>query len=80
MTAITDDKVIEDALFPKVGPNPSTKSGGGKRKTDHYWEICKVLFTDHPEHGASFATALQGGKKERGPWTTKIKNCLAWYV
>ncbi|KAI1784600.1 hypothetical protein LXA43DRAFT_873802, partial [Ganoderma leucocontextum] len=47
LTAITDDKVVEDTLFPKVGPNLSTKASGGKPKTDHYWEICKVLFTDH---------------------------------
>ncbi|TBU27894.1 hypothetical protein BD311DRAFT_362035 [Dichomitus squalens] len=76
MAAITDDKEIETALFPKVGPNQSTQNGGGKPKTDHYWELCKALFTDHPEHGATFALALKGGKRERGPWTTKIKNRL----
>ncbi len=80
MTAITDDKIIKDALFLKVGPHPSSKSGGGKPKTDHYWEICKLLFMDHPKHGPAFAIALEGGKRECGLWTTKIKNWLTQYI
>ena len=76
MTAITDDDTIARALFPKVGPNPSTRSGGGRPKTDHYWELCKVLFTDHLEYGAAFAPALHGDKTERKAWITKIKNRL----
>lgn len=76
MTAITDDNTIARVLFPKVGPNPSTRAGGGKPKMDHYWELCKILFTEHPEHGAAFAPALAGDKLERKAWTMKIKNRL----
>lgn len=76
LTAITDEPDIQDALYPPPGPNASTAHGGGKRKTDHHWTICKTLFTDHPQYGTAFKLALDGRAADRKRWTRKIKNRL----
>ncbi|RDX44580.1 hypothetical protein OH76DRAFT_1487018 [Lentinus brumalis] len=76
LTAITDKQEIQDALYPPTGANASTKNGGGKRKTDHHWEICKTLFTDHSIYGEAFKIALNGKSADRKRWTRKIKNRL----
>lgn len=80
LTAITDDLDIQNALFPPPGSNASTKHGGGKRKADHHWELCKMIFTGHPEYGPTFESIKSGDAGERRRWSSKIKNRLQRYV
>ncbi|OJT11169.1 hypothetical protein TRAPUB_12326 [Trametes pubescens] len=76
LTAITDDLDIQNTLFPPPGSNASTKHGGGKRKADHHWELCKTIFTGHPEYGPTFEAIKSGDAGERRRWSSKIKNRL----
>ncbi|KAG2133031.1 hypothetical protein DEU56DRAFT_757250 [Suillus clintonianus] len=52
-------------LYPEPGANASTKNGGGAKKTEHHWALCKVLFDGHAEYGSAFEIAL-GNLKEKG--------------
>ncbi|KAG2054409.1 hypothetical protein BDR06DRAFT_884202, partial [Suillus hirtellus] len=51
-------------LYPKPGANASTKNGGGAKKPEHHWTLCKVLFDGHKEYGSMFEIVL-GNPKEK---------------
>ena len=75
VTAITDNTDIKNGLFPRPGANASTANGGGKRKTDHLYEVACEVFADHPTHSEAFAATITPAQK--CVWTTKTKNKLA---
>ncbi|KAI0073913.1 hypothetical protein K474DRAFT_1602501, partial [Panus rudis PR-1116 ss-1] len=76
ITIIEDNPQIKQGLFPSPGGHVSTAKGGGKAKTDHYWQICIALFKGHPLYAAAFAAAIAENAKAslRNPWVLKIKN------
>lgn len=81
LAAITDNTVIQNALFPPLGANPSAKKGRRNLKTDHSWKICKDVFADDTEYGAVFKTAADSNDADQQKkWTNKIKNRLTQYV
>ncbi|KAI0737911.1 hypothetical protein C8Q80DRAFT_1209190 [Daedaleopsis nitida] len=81
LTAITDDEIIQNALFPPPGATQSVKNGRGKPKANHHWKLCKTLFLDHAEHGATFQAVVESGDTSlKKKWTTKVKNRLARMV
>ncbi|KAG0700069.1 hypothetical protein DFH29DRAFT_1001439 [Suillus ampliporus] len=49
VSAVTSDDTIRKGLYPEPGANASTKNGGGMKKTEHYWALCKVLFDGHAD-------------------------------
>ncbi|KAG2739138.1 hypothetical protein P692DRAFT_20882012 [Suillus brevipes Sb2] len=76
VSAVTSDDTIRKGLYPEPGANASMKNGGGTKKTEHHWALCKVLFDGHAEYGSAFEIAL-GDLKEKGlrqAWVRKIKN------
>ncbi|KAG1726412.1 uncharacterized protein EDB91DRAFT_1086769 [Suillus paluster] len=79
--AVTSDDTIRKGLYPEPGANASTKNGGGVKKMEHHWALCKVLFDGHVEYGSAFEIAL-GNLKEKGlrqAWVRKIKNRMQMY-
>ena len=76
MSAVTSDDTIQTGLYPEPGGNASTKNGGGAKKTEHYWELCKVLFDGHEDYGAAFTVAVDNPKRKTlwQAWVRKIKN------
>ena len=76
VSAVTSDDMIRTGLYPEPGGNASTKNGGGAKKTEHYWELCKALFEDHEEYGAAFTVAINNPKQKtlQQAWVRKIKN------
>ncbi|KAF6764506.1 hypothetical protein DFP72DRAFT_1059482 [Ephemerocybe angulata] len=82
LNAFTTDTKIKQGLYPPPGANPSGSKGGGKKKADWYWEIAKLVFTNHAVYGDAFAPALSitpltVRAKVQKIWGTKIKNRLA---
>ena len=78
---VEDDREIRQGLYPGTGANVSTANGGGKPKTEFYWQLATHLFTDHDDDGALFANTRQSStKKAREPWILKIKNQLSRFV
>ncbi|KAG1765861.1 hypothetical protein EV702DRAFT_1050855 [Suillus placidus] len=43
--AVTSDDTIQKGLYPEPGANASTKNGGGAKKTEHHWALCKEMGT-----------------------------------
>jgi hypothetical protein len=78
ISAITDDEIIRQGLFPGHGSNVSTSRGGGKKKIDHQYELAKHLFWDHEKYGEAFQLARD--PKSKNWWAMKIKNRLSTYV
>ncbi|KAI0753035.1 hypothetical protein C8Q80DRAFT_1267475 [Daedaleopsis nitida] len=76
LSAITDQLNIQNALYPPPGANTSTVKGGGKKKTEHHWLLCKAIFANHPEYKDVFAQVNVKKASERSKWSTKIKNRL----
>ncbi|KAA1470051.1 hypothetical protein DENSPDRAFT_669018 [Dentipellis sp. KUC8613] len=74
ITAIEDDEKIRSGLFPGPGKTPSTANGGGKAKTDWYYQIAEKTFKDHEEYSEPFAKATSA--KAKAKWSEKIKNRL----
>ncbi|TCD62975.1 hypothetical protein EIP91_006182 [Steccherinum ochraceum] len=70
-----DDPQLKQAVFSEKGGNPSTAKGGGKKKTELYWQYAKALFKDHAVYGDYFDSTLTAAK-ERSPWIDKIKSRL----
>ncbi|KAH7903678.1 hypothetical protein BJ138DRAFT_1120145 [Hygrophoropsis aurantiaca] len=75
INAIAENKDISQGLFPPPGANVSTKKGGGLRKTEHHWELCKILFSEHSDYKSAFEVAASDKGLKKG-WQTKIKNRL----
>jgi len=69
ISAITNDPMIKQALFPSPGLNVSGSKGGGKPKTDFHWQLCQILFTDHEVYGPALRKAEE---------CTVVKKCAAW--
>jgi hypothetical protein len=72
ISAITDDPIIKQGLFPSPGANVSTSKGGGKPKTDHHYAVALAIFGEHEAHRDAFRLAT--GPKEKAIWGKKIKN------
>jgi hypothetical protein len=78
---VEDNPEIRQGLYPGTGANASTANGGGKPKTDFYWQLATLLFADHEEYGTLFATAQESSsKKARESWLLKVKNQLNRFV
>ena len=78
---VEDDPEIRQGLYPGTGANASTANGGGKPKTEFYWQLATHLFADHEEYGAPFSDALNTtSKKAQDPWVLKVKNQLNRFV
>jgi hypothetical protein len=75
LTALTDDPVIKQGLFPSPGANVSTAQGGGKKKTDHHYALATALFATHPDYSAAFQLAQTS--KQKSLWGLKIKNRIS---
>lgn len=75
ITAITDNPIIKQGLFPSPGANVSTTKGGGLRKTDHHWALCREIFSHHQKYEEAFNAVSEA--KEKAIWCGKVKNCLA---
>jgi hypothetical protein len=71
LTALTDDPVIKQGLFPGQGGNASTVQGGGKKKIDHQYQLATAIFENHMKYSSQFKLATE--PKQR---TNKIKNRL----
>ena len=77
LNEVEDNPEIRQGLYPGTGANASTANGGGKPKTDFYWQLAVHLFADHEEYGGLLATAQQSTtKKDRESWVLKVKNQL----
>ena len=81
ISAITNDPMIKQALFPSPGSNVSGSKGGGKPKTDFHWQLCQILFTDHEVyrlalHKAEECTIVKKRAAWKRTWVIKIKNRL----
>jgi hypothetical protein len=63
ISAITDNSVIKEGLFPSPGSNVPTSKGGGKPKTDHQYALAVALFSMHPKYANAFG--LAAGPKDR---------------
>jgi len=76
VNVVTSDDIIQLGLYPEPGSNTSTKNGGGVKKTEHYWEVCKALFDGHEEYGTAFSIVIENPKQKalRQAWVRKIKN------
>ncbi|KIM78692.1 hypothetical protein PILCRDRAFT_10917 [Piloderma croceum F 1598] len=66
ISAITNDPMIKQALFPSPGSNVSGSKGGGKPKTDFHWQLCQILFTDHETYGLALRKAEEMGTITNG--------------
>ncbi|KAJ7846024.1 hypothetical protein B0H14DRAFT_3138898 [Mycena olivaceomarginata] len=75
ITAIEDNQLIRDSLFPPVGVPKIT---GGKPKSDYQYQLATLLFAKHPKYEAAFAKAVTS--KDKKPWYTKVKNRLDYLV
>jgi len=78
ISAITDNPIIKQGLFPSPGANVSTSKGGGKPKTDHHYAVALAIFGEHEAHGDAFRLAT--GPKEKAVWGKKIKNRIQTFV
>ncbi|KIM82048.1 hypothetical protein PILCRDRAFT_8279 [Piloderma croceum F 1598] len=81
ISAITNDPMIKQALFPSPGSNVSGSKGGGKPKTDFHWQLCQILFTNHETYGlalckAEECTIVKKRAAWKRTWGIKIKNRL----
>ena len=72
ISAITDDPVVKQGLFPSPGANVSTSKGDGKPKTDHHYAVALAIFGEHEVHQDAFRLAT--GPKDKAMWGKKIKN------
>jgi hypothetical protein len=63
LSALTDDPVIKQGLFPGQGGNVSTAQGGGKKKIDHQYQLAKAIFGDHKKYGQLFRLATEPKQK-----------------
>ncbi|KAJ7793224.1 hypothetical protein B0H14DRAFT_3560904 [Mycena olivaceomarginata] len=61
ITAIEDDQLIRDSLFPPVG---APKITGGKPKSDYQYQLATLLFVKHPKYEAAFAKAVTSKDKK----------------
>ncbi|KAJ7757169.1 hypothetical protein B0H14DRAFT_3896186 [Mycena olivaceomarginata] len=75
ITAIEENQLIRDSLFPPVG---APKITGGKPKSDYQYQLATLLFAKHPKYEAAFAKAVTS--KDKKPWYTKVKNRLDYLV
>ncbi|KAG1901577.1 uncharacterized protein F5891DRAFT_950408, partial [Suillus fuscotomentosus] len=82
ISAVTSDDIIRKGLYPEPGANVSIKNGGGAKKTEHHWALCKILFDGHEEYGSAFEIVLSNPKEKalRQAWVRKIKNRMQMYV
>lgn len=81
LSEVEDNREIRQALYPGTGANASTANGGGKPKTDFYWQLAVHLFADHEEYEKFFVEAKQSSlKKHREPWVLKVKNQLSRFA
>ena len=71
LSAITDERDIKQGLFPPPGANPRT---GGRSKATYHWDLCIILFQDHPDYKTAFSLVLT--PKQKQVWANKIKNRL----
>jgi hypothetical protein len=81
ISAITNDLMIKQALFPSPGSNVSGSKGGGKPKMDFHWQLTQILFTDHETyrpalHKAEECTIVKKHVAWKITWGIKIKNHL----
>lgn len=80
LSAVEDNPKIWQGLYPGTWPNVSTSDGGGKPKTEFYWQLAVHVFADHNEYGPPFAHVQESAsKKVRDPWVLKVKNQLNRY-
>ena len=81
LSAVEDNRDIRQGLYPGTGANASSANGGGKPKTDFYWQLAVQLFADHEEYG-TVIEEVRGSlmKKVWDPWVNKIKNQLNRFV
>ena len=74
ITALEEDTVIRQGLFPIPGANISVSQGGSKPKTDYQWMLAKKVFEDHAKYKDVFASVQSPA--DRAAWVLKIKNRL----
>jgi hypothetical protein len=72
ITAITNDPVIKQGLFPSPGANVSTAKGGGKPKTNHHYAVAQAVFGENADYQDAFNLATT--PKDKAAWGKKIKN------
>ncbi|KAJ3713437.1 hypothetical protein C8R42DRAFT_545841, partial [Lentinula raphanica] len=48
VNSILDNYKVKIGLYPGPGQHASTKNGGGKPKTDHYFALAEALFINEP--------------------------------
>ena len=74
ISAITDDPIIKQGLFPSPGVHVSTSKGSGKLKTDHHYAVVLAIFSEHSVYRNTIN--LVTGPKEKTVWGKKIKNWI----
>ncbi|THU86875.1 hypothetical protein K435DRAFT_804763 [Dendrothele bispora CBS 962.96] len=80
VSAITDDSVIKQGLFPSPGTVVYDKHGNqiksnSKPKSEYHWLLAKAIFENHSKYGDSFKAASHTAG-EQAWWKNKIKNKL----
>ena len=70
ISAITDNEVIRQVLFP--APGGDTMKSKSRPKADTQYEVAKVIFVEHPAYKDAFAQATAAAEKRE--WGTKVKN------
>ena len=78
ISAITDDPIIKQGLFPSPGAHVLTSKGSGKPKTDHHYAVTLAIFSEHSIYRNMFN--LVTGPKEKAVWGKKIKNRIQTLV
>ena len=74
ITAIEEDLVIRQGLFPLPGKNTTVIQGGSKPKTDYQWALAEKIFGDHEKYRDVFSQVKLPA--EKSGWARKIKNRL----
>ena len=72
VSALEENSVIRQGLFPMPGSNTSVAKGGSKRKIEYQYDLAKELFETHEDYKETFMQTAADKKQ----WALKIKNRL----
>ncbi|TFK58878.1 hypothetical protein BDN72DRAFT_865601, partial [Pluteus cervinus] len=75
IATITQSRDIKAGLFPGCGATPSTANGGGKKKSDWYWEVAMAVFPTYNPYKDAITPAVKivQAPDGRGKSVTKLR-------